>query len=47
MEKMKHKRPKEPDEQLITSIIENANNVIRDAYCTSQWVTINHGNDSY
>jgi hypothetical protein len=47
VEIMKHKRHKRPDEQLILSIIENANNAIRNAYCTSQWVTINQGNDSY
>jgi len=47
MEIMKHKHPKKPNEQLILSIIENANNATWNAYCASQWVTVHQGNDSY
>ncbi|MGD0028138.1 MAG: hypothetical protein ABSC91_04275 [Candidatus Bathyarchaeia archaeon] len=44
---MKWKRRKKPDEQLALSIIENANNAMKKAYCLSQWITIHQGNDSY
>lgn len=44
---MKWKRRKKPDEQLTLSIIENANNAMKNAYCLSQWVMIHQGNDSY
>gem|GEM_PF-3603778 len=47
MELAKWKRAKKQGEQLNLSIIENANNNIKDAYYACQWVTIHQGNDSY
>jgi hypothetical protein len=47
MEITKRKRHEKTDEKLILSIIENASNSVRNAYCISQWITIHQGNDSY
>jgi hypothetical protein len=44
---MKWKRRKKPDEQMTLSVIEKANNAVRNAYCYSQWISIHQGNDSY
>jgi hypothetical protein len=41
------KRREKRNEQLILSVIENASNAVRSAYCFSQWITIHQGNDSY
>jgi hypothetical protein len=43
---MKWKRRKKPDEQMTLSVIEKANNAVRNAYCYSQWISIHQGNDS-
>jgi hypothetical protein len=47
MQTTRRKRQEKTDEELILSIIENASNSVRNAYCISQWMTIHQGNDSY
>jgi len=47
MEIVKWKHLKKPDEQLTLSIIENANNAMKNVYYACQWATIHQGNDSY
>ena len=47
METIETKPPEKTEEELITSIIENASNSVRNAYRLSQWIAIQQGNDSY
>ena len=47
VELMKWKHRVKPDDQSILSVIENANNAVRDAYSTNLWITIHQGNDAY
>lgn len=47
METTETKQHEKTDEELIMSIIENANNSVRNAYSLNQWITIQQGNDSY